>query len=479
MTAAARSDRARTRSSDRRQRQVKRQRARERSQTPPLSLLRLLRAGERPGHQASTAHVQAAYPAVTEAGLGSRGVFIGPDAYGGSFVFDPWVQYAAGAITNGNLILFGHVGKGKSSLTKCVLWRQRVFGRQIEIIDPKGEYLPLVRAMGGVVLRLQPGGSVRLNPLTPIGSRELREGLLEAVTKAMLSRLLTQAEALGLSATLQAADDTQAGQETCLPHVIAQLRAPTQAAADMLGVTQNQARAELRECALALQRLCEGPLRGMFDGPTTAGEAVWDAPAVALDLSALGAGSTGSDLAMSIEMVCGSAFLDAKRTQRARAAEARGQSAPKVIRVNDEAWRALPIAGLGEYYQAAFKLSRDTGVQHWLVLHRPSDLRAAGDEGSRQQRLAEGLISDAATIVLYHLKAADIALATELFGLSSTEAQVVGSLGKGEGLWLPGGRSFRVQHVISDIEWELVRTDRAMLDTQPTALDRQAAETIA
>jgi len=214
----------------------------------------------------------------------------------------------------------------------------------------------------------------------------------------------------------------------------------------------------------------------MFDGPTTTGEAVWDAPAVALDLSALGAGSTGSDLALGIVMACAGAFLDAKRIERARAAEARGASAPKVIRVNDEAWRALSVTGLGEYYQAAFKLSRDTGVQHWLVLHRPSDLRAAGDEGSRQQRLAEGLIADASTIVIYHTKPAEIAMTTELFGLSSTQTEVIGSLGRGEALWLVGAKAFRVQHVVSDIEWRMVRTDRAMLDAEPTALDRQAAE---
>jgi hypothetical protein len=454
----------------------RRARARERSQLPALSLLRLRRPAERPGHQASTAHLQAAYPAVTEAGLGSRGVFVGRDAYGGSFVFDPWVLYADGLLTNANTIVFGHVGFGKSALTKCMLLRQRVFGRQVEIIDPKGEYLPLVRAIGGVVLRLEPGGAVRLNPLTRIGTREMREGLLEAVTRAMLARPLTQAEALGLTACLQAADTAQGRAETCIPHVIEQLRAPTATAADVLGMTPDEARVELRECALALRRLCEGPLRGMFDGPTTAGEHAWDAPAVALDLSALGAGRAGSDLAVGIVMACGGAFLDAKRTERARASEAQGRSANKVIRVNDEAWRALPVAGLGEYYQAAFKLSRETGVQHWLVLHRPSDLRAAGDEGTRQQRLAEGLISDAATVVLYHLKAADIPLATELFGLSTTEDDVVVRLGKGEALWLVGGRSFRVEHVISEIEWRLVQTDRAMLDaSEATARDRQAA----
>ena len=42
-------------------------------------------------------------------------------------------------------------------------------------------------------------------------------------------------------------------------------------------------------------------------------------------------------------MVCATTFLDANRGQRKRDVEARGQTAPKVIRTNDEAWRALPI----------------------------------------------------------------------------------------------------------------------------------------
>ena len=460
------------------ERERRRRWVRDRSQRPGVSVLRLRRFGERPGHQASTAHLQAAYPAVTEAGLGSRGVFIGPDAYGASFVFDPWVLYGEEILSSANTIVFGHVGFGKSALTKCVLWRQRVFGRVVEIIDPKGEYPALVRAMGGVVLRLKPGGTVRLNPLTRLGTREMREGLLEAVTHAVLTRALTQAEALGLSGTLAAAERQRGPEETCIPDVVEQLRDPDPSVCDLLGMAPAQARRELRDCALALRRLCEGPLRGMFDGPTTIGEQAWDAPAVALDLSELRAGSTGTDLALGIVMACASAFLDAKRSARAATAETKGLSAPKVIRVNDEAWRALPVTGLTEYYQAAFKLSRDTGVQHWLVLHRASDLSAAGDEGSRQQRLAEGLISDASTIVFYRTKPKDIPLAVKLFGLTTTEAQLLRTLRIGEALWLVGGRSFRVQHVVSDIEAALVKTDRAMLDSQSTALDRQAADTI-
>lgn len=47
-----------------------------------------------------------AYPFLAEAGLGSDGVLIGRDTYsGGSFVYDPWVLYRDGVLTNPNVVL--------------------------------------------------------------------------------------------------------------------------------------------------------------------------------------------------------------------------------------------------------------------------------------------------------------------------------------------------------------------------------------
>ena len=68
--------------------------ARRLSQRPGARIGRLVRPGERAGHELSSAHFQAAYPAVAEAGLGARGVYIGSDLHGGSFVYDPWLLYA-------------------------------------------------------------------------------------------------------------------------------------------------------------------------------------------------------------------------------------------------------------------------------------------------------------------------------------------------------------------------------------------------
>jgi hypothetical protein len=351
---------------------------------------------------------------------------------------------------------------GKSSLTKSWLYRSRVFGRRIEIIDPKGEYEPLVGALGGVTLRLEPGGATRLNPLTPVGTPEMRQALLQAVAHAILGRPLRQAEAVGVVEALAAADEAGGGSEVCVGDVIEQLRDPGRRATQALDMSKEQTREELRELALGLTRLCRGPLRGMFDAPTTGDEGVWDAPVLCLDISRIAEGASGSDMALAITMVCATAFLDARRVVRANDANTRGEEPQKTIRANDEAWRALPIAGLGEYYQAATKLSRATGVQHWIVVHRLSDLDAAGDEGSRQQALIRGLLAEMGTVVVYRQHPEEIERTARALGLSSTEAARIGQYPQGVALWRLGPRSYEVRHVRSAREEALTATDSAM-----------------
>lgn len=434
------------------------------SQRPSARIGRLTRPGERSAHELSSAHFQAAYPAVAEAGLGSRGIYIGSDLHGGSFVYDPWLLYQRGLLSIANVIVLGMPDFGKSSLTKSWLYRSRVFGRRCEIVDPKGEYSELVAALGGVTLRLSPGGGTRLNPLTLLGTPEMREGLLHAVSQAMLGRSLEQVEAVGLIEALAAADDASE-EEVCIPHVVSALRDPAPRMTETLDMTDAEARERLREAALALMRLCLGPLRGMFDGPSSMG--AWEAPVVSLDISDVAAASSGSELALAITMVCATAFLDAQRAHRTREAARAGTEPERTIRVNDEAWRALPIAGLGEYYQSAFKLARQTGVQHWMVLHRLSDLDAAGDLGSRQQALAKGLLSETGTVIVYRQHPDEIARATSALGLSETEAQRISHYPQGIALWRIGGRSFEVRHARSEGERRLTATDAAMAAREP------------
>ena len=110
-----------------------------------------------PPHRATTANLQATYPFVAGAGLGSNGTYLGRDVHGGAFCFDPWELYGSGVLTSPNVIVVGQIGRGKSTFVKTFVWRQLVFGRQAWIIDPKGG----VRAAGPGVRRAAAAGGAR------------------------------------------------------------------------------------------------------------------------------------------------------------------------------------------------------------------------------------------------------------------------------------------------------------------------------
>jgi hypothetical protein len=108
-----------------------------------------------------------AYPFLAEGGLGAEGAYVGVDVFsGGAFTYDPWVMYRRGLITNPNMLIAGVVGTGKSSTAKALACRGVAFGRRVYIpSDPKGEWTPVVRTVGGVSYQLGPGLPTRLNPL--------------------------------------------------------------------------------------------------------------------------------------------------------------------------------------------------------------------------------------------------------------------------------------------------------------------------
>src|SRR5437016_13650728 len=176
----------------------------------------------------------------------------------------------------------------------------------------------------------------------------------------------------------------------------------------------------------------------MFDGPTTAGLDL-DARFVCLDLSAVYDSS-----ALGILMTCAAAWLRAMVDEHRSRSDERAPGGEKLHLVVDEAWRIFSHLGIGEWLQDSFKHSRAYGVQNVIVMHRLSDLRAAGAEGSREARLAEGLLADAETRVIYAQPTDQLAATRELLGLTQTEAELLPTLRRGEALWKVGQRSFLV-----------------------------------
>jgi type IV secretory pathway VirB4 component len=413
-----------------------------------------VRAAERPGHRSTTRHAQAVYPFIAAGGLGGRGVFIGRDSSGGAFCYDPWVLYGDGALDDPNVIVLGKLGQGKSALVKTLLWRMLLFGRRAFVLDVKREYGPLCDVVGVKPISLVPGGGVRLNPLASRPEEHAQLELLRAVAVTALGGPVTQIEAGALREALRVVRDAGAGADPTLPEIAAALFSPTAEMAIRLRTSPETLASDVRRCALALQDLCEGPLRGMFDGPTTPGLDL-DSRLVVLDLHAV-----KDSPAVGILMACATAWMSALL---ARMAERPGRE--RLINVADESWKIVQHTGLGEWFQSNFKLARQFGVMNLVVLHKLADLQAAGDAGSRAARIAEGLIADASTLIVYHQDESQVPLTRTLLGLSESEAQLISMLSAGQALWRVGSRSFVVQHYRSRLERTLTNTDTGMRAT--------------
>ncbi|MGH2868327.1 MAG: helicase HerA domain-containing protein [Solirubrobacteraceae bacterium] len=417
-----------------------------------------LRTSERPGHRCTTRHAQAIYPFVTSGGLSGRGVFVGRDSSGGAFCFDPWLLYGEGILDDPNVIVLGKLGQGKSALVKTLLWRMLLFGRRAFVLDVKREYGPLCAAVGVRPISLVPGGGVRLNPLASRPEEHAQLELLRAVTVTALGGPLSQLEAGALREALRTVRARGAVEPT-LPEIATVLFSPSAEMAQRLQTSPERLAADARRAALALQDLCEGPLRGMFDGPTTPGLDL-DAKLLVLDLHAV-----RDSPAVGILMACATAWISALL---ARTAESPGRD--RLINVADESWKIVQHTGLGEWFQSNFKLARQFGVMNLVVLHKLADLHAAGDAGSRAARIAEGLVADASTRVVYHQDESQVPLTRSLLGLSRSEGELISMLSAGQALWRVGSRSFVVQHYRSSVEASLTDTDTGMQATLTAGL---------
>jgi len=419
-----------------------------------------------PAHQITTRNLGAAYPFIAEAGLGQRGVVIGDDLLGGSFVFDPFELYAQGVVSNPNMVVFGQIGRGKSAFVKTFLWRQAVFGRRAWVVDPKGEYGDLAAAWGVRPVALRPGGAIRLNPLDPgpeheggavdgEGSTARRQmELLTSLASACLGRNLLPRERAALGAALATAA-ARAGVPT-VPRVVEAMLSPTADAAASLRTELRDLLEDGRDVALELRRLVHGDLAGMFDGTTTPGLDL-SAPLVVLDLSAL-----YTSAALGILMACATAWLQAALARTAPGRGGSERTKRQLFLVVDESWAILSNLGVARWLQASWKLSRAFGVSNVAILHRVTDLHSVGASDSEQVALAKGLLADSETRVVYAQSPGELAVASDLLSLSSTEAGLLPQLRRGVALWKVGQGSFLVQHRLGNFERRLVNTDGAM-----------------
>ena len=416
-------------------------------------------------HRATTAHVAALYPFHADGGLGPRGVYVGEDisAGGSAWHYDPFQLYTDGVITSPNILVLGMVGAGKSSAVKTLVYRSiGMLGsngkpRWCAILDPKGEYGPLARGLGLTRLALYPGGATRLNPLDAgpyVRSidelRARRTQMCAALASAMLRRDLTATEEAALGWVIDLITDNETPDTAPTLHDVVELLAnPTaEMHARSAEDTPRELARSIADVRHGLGKLLHGPLRGMFDGPSTV-SLEWEGRGIVIDLSAV---HQDPD-ALTVVMIAATGWL------QALLAAPESEDVPRRIQVLEEIWALLGSERVAKYFQSAQKLARAYGVANISVAHRISDLRAQSDDGTAAAKVSMGLLADTQTRILFRQSSDQIPEATALLGLTSVEAQLLPRLAQGRALWRVGDNTAIVQHRIGSGEWDICDTD--------------------
>jgi len=408
-----------------------------------------------PCHESTTAQLGSAYPFVTGCALPTDKVVIGRELSGLSFAYDPFDLYRAGVLTNPNMVVLGQVGRGKSALVKSYLYRQYAFGRRIVVIDPKGEYGPLAKTVGGEVVRLTTDGARGFNPLgsmTLTGGRPeadaLQYSVLEGICAASLGRRLDAGESVALQAALLAT--RRESSIVTLRALSDRLLCPSEPEARTIGIGRERLTEIGETPGFAITRLLGGGFGAMFDAREPQGFDL-AAQVLVVDVSDFYRSDALSVLLISLFGALQSIVM---------------QSSAPTIFVIDEAWAVLANPLAASFMQTFFKLARSLGVANVLVAHRPSDI--TGEFGDLRRGMASsnnslsGLFSDCETVVTYALSTREAMLAQQLFGLNDRQCGLLTGLGRNVALWSVANRVAVVRHHLTNQEMSFVDTDARM-----------------
>lgn len=364
-----------------------------------------------------------------DAGTGLAGESLGEAQHGSSFTLDVFDAYGAGLVSNPNVIVAGSIGAGKSTIVKMQIDRALRRGRRAVVIDPKGEYRELALRYGTAPVAL--GRDGWCSPFAE-DERESRD---------LLRALFASAQGTPLSSDQHFALD-EVWQRLEAPRPVRVLRALFEMLSLHLESTTPSAE---RSLALMLYRFVHGDLAGLFDGP---GEPlVFGGELVVVDLS-----SQWSSNSLSV------AVLSAV----AAAQQVVARSDELGYLVIDEAWALLSDSNALRWLQGSWKLARARGLSHIMVLHRWSDIAAAGDAGSVERERARGLLRECETAWLFRQppdEANEMALA---LGLRDHEERYLTALPKGVALVRYGLHRSIVRVRPDEVDQTFIDTDAAM-----------------
>lgn len=374
-----------------------------------------------------------------------KGIMYGINQQNGSLIiFDRF------SLENANEVVFGKSGAGKSYLIKLEAMRQFMFGSEIIIIDPEGEYSEMTKTMGGEEVTFTSTSAVKINPFDLTGLYEEGEnelGLkilsLHGLLKIVLGELSAQHDAIldrALVETYRQKGITADPQtQTKQPPLMEDLYKV------LLGMEDEVA----KELALRLEKFIKGSLSGIFNQQSN------------FDIKNPFTVFNIKFLEEELRPIAMHIILDFVWTKVRK-------SLKKRVLILDEAWYMMKYEDSASFVYSIAKRARKYFLGLTTATQDVQDFLST-DYG-------KAVLSNSSIQMLLKQSPSEVDLVAEIFYLTDGEKQLLLSANVGEGLFFAGQSHVAMQIVAAPYEHNMITSNPEELEEMKNEAIEQKLE---
>ncbi|KKQ37037.1 MAG: Type IV secretory pathway VirB4 component-like protein, partial [Candidatus Levybacteria bacterium GW2011_GWC2_37_7] len=357
-----------------------------------------------------------------------KGIMYGLNQQNGSLiVFDRF------SLENANEVVFGKSGSGKSFLIKLEAMRQFMFGSEIIIIDPEGEYEAISKTLGGEYVSFTAGSPIKINPFDLSGmyvEGENELGLKILSLHGLLRIVLGELDATHDAILDRALIETYR-QKGITTDPATQKRQPP-LMEDLYKVLLGMEDPNSNELALRLEKFIKGSLSGLFNQQSN-----FDIrnPFTAFSVKAL----EDELRPIAIHIVLDFIWTKVRKSLKKR------------LLILDEAWYLMKYEDSASFVYGIAKRARKYYLALTTATQDVQDFLST-DYG-------KAILSNSSIQILLKQSPTEIDTVSKIFYLSQGEKELLMSVGVGEGLFFAGQSHVVVKIVAAPFEKELATSN--------------------
>lgn len=358
----------------------------------------------------------------------NKGVLYGTNLQNGSLViFDRF------SLENANEVVLGKSGAGKSYLIKLEAMRQFMFGTEVIVIDPEGEYENLTRTLGGEIVTFTQNSPIKINPfdLTQLyeeGENELGLKILSlhGLLKIIMGELDIESEAL-----LDRALVETYRQKGITPDPATQKREPP-LMEDLYKTLLAMEEKRASEMALRLEKFIKGSAAGIINQASN-----FD---ITNQLTVFSIKSLEEDLRpVAMHVILDFVWTRVKKTLKKR------------LLILDEAWYMMKYEDSASFIYSIAKRAR----KYYLGL-----TTATQDvEDFLKTDYGKAVLTNSSIQILMKQGTAEVDLVSSVFYLSLQEKQLLLTAGVGDGLFFAGRNHVSMKVIAAEFEHDLITSN--------------------